>query len=268
MKEILVIDIGNSNIVIGLMHDGEVDGVVRLDTLAEECEADLVVRLQGALEELGVGERLLQGCVMASVVPALTPMVRHGIRQLTGQKVLTLGDEGVVIDMPLLVDEPGKLGQDRLADAIGGKARYGCPLIIVDMGTATTVNVVDEEGCFAGGMIIPGLKTSFDALTSKAAQLQSVPLTVPPHIVGRNTTECLQSGLLYGFAAMVDGLIARIRPTLKANPTVIITGGLASLVAPLCNEKLIYDEHLLLKGLYCLKQGLSPLTPPSLRERR
>ena len=250
MEQILVIDIGNSNIVIGMMSEGRVVRAERIDTIHEEPKAENLSRLRTVLEALDADRQGFTGGIVASVVPALTAVVCDNVAQLTGIEMLRMGDANVVVDMPLLVDEPTRLGHDRLADAVGGKMKYGYPLMVVDMGTATTVNVVDGEGRFAGGMIIPGMKTALDALWSRAAQLEPVPLQVPDQLIGRNTTACMQSGLLYGYAAMVDGLIVRIGEEMNTRPIVILTGGLASLVVPLCREQVIYDEHLLLSGLY------------------
>ena len=250
MEQILVIDIGNSNIVIGMMGEGGVVRAERIDTIHEEPKAENLSRLRTVLEALDADRQGFTGGIVASVVPALTAVVCDNVAQLTGIEMLRMGDANVVVDMPLLVDEPTRLGHDRLADAVGGKMKYGYPLMVVDMGTATTVNVVDGEGRFAGGMIIPGMKTALDALWSRAAQLEPVPLQVPDQLIGRNTTACMQSGLLYGYAAMVDGLIVRIGEEMNTRPIVILTGGLASLVVPLCREQVIYDEHLLLSGLY------------------
>lgn len=250
MEQILVIDIGNSNIVIGMMGEGGVVRAERIDTIHEEPKAENLSRLRTVLEALDADRQGFTGGIVASVVPALTAVVCDNVAQLTGIEMLRMGDAKVVVDMPLLVDEPARLGHDRLADAVGGKMKYGYPLMVVDMGTATTVNVVDGEGQFAGGMIIPGMKTSFDALCSRAAQLRAVPLQAPDKLIGRNTTTSMQSGLLYGYAAMVDGLIARVSEEMNVRPMVILTGGLASLVEPLCREQVVYDEHLLLSGLY------------------
>ncbi|MBM6992214.1 MAG: type III pantothenate kinase [Prevotella sp.] len=250
MRYVLVIDVGNSNIVIGAMSGGRVMDAMRMDTHPEASLKEIKASLGNILDAFRAAYGECEGGIVASVVPQLTPKICTSVRQLTGVELLKMGDATVNIGLQLHVEHPERLGHDRIADAVGAKAKYAYPLMIVDMGTATTINVVDEEGRFAGGMIIPGMKTSFDALCHHAAQLREVPLKAPEHLIGRNTTECMQSGMVYGYASMIDGLIDRVSLELKAIPRVILTGGLASLIVSHCKHQVIADEYLLLHGLF------------------
>lgn len=250
MDNILLIDVGNSNIVIGTMADGQLRHAARLVTdRGEGCHA-LARRLADVWAAWPEGLRQPLGGMMASVVPQLTEVVRRAVEQVMGIRPKAMGDGDVRLAMPVGVERPDRVGHDRLADAIGARARYDGPLVVVDMGTATTVNVVDAGGRFVGGMIIPGMRTAFDALCGKASQLSQVPLVHPGVLIGRNTAECMQSGLLHGYAAMVDGLVERIAAELGERPQLVLTGGLAPLIADLCHHPLAHHEHLLLEGLY------------------
>jgi type III pantothenate kinase len=155
-------------------------------------------------------------------------------------------------NLNILVQNPEQLGSDRVVDAIAAIHYYSKPVIIFDMGTATTVSVVDDSNNFRGGLIMLGVKSALDALSSKAAQLPAINLEECGNIIGKNTIECMQSGSIYGHAAMIDGIIHKLKKQVGKHPTVIATGGLARLVIPHCDEKIIYDEYLLLKGLYLL----------------
>ena len=148
------------------------------------------------------------------------------------------------------VESPTQLGNDRLADAIGAALCHGAPAIVIDMGTATTVGVIDEHGCFIGGMIIPGVKTSLNALCKRASQLPAINIEKPHHLIGRNTLECMQSGIVYGTAAMIDGIIDRIKPTLNGAVHIIATGGMAKQIIPYCKNQITNDEYLQFKGLF------------------
>jgi type III pantothenate kinase len=147
------------------------------------------------------------------------------------------------------IESPSQLGKDRLADAIGALCYYGAPAIVIDMGTATTIGVIDEKGDFIGGMIMPGVKTSLKALSTKASQLPTINIEKPRHFIGRNTLECMQSGIIYGTASMIDGMIDRIIPTLGKDVKIIATGGNAHYVISYCKHNIIVDKYLQFKGI-------------------
>jgi type III pantothenate kinase len=163
-------------------------------------------------------------------------------------EVLVVGP-GVKTGLRILLDNPAQLGSDRVADAVGAIDLYPTPLILIDMGTATTVSVIDREKNFLGGLIIPGLRVSLESLASRTSQLPTISLTPAKKVIGTNTVDCMKSGILYGTASSMDGIIRRIRDDTGEEHTVTATGGLAKTVVPLCHEKIILDDDLLLKGL-------------------
>ena len=147
------------------------------------------------------------------------------------------------------IESPSQLGKDRLADAVGAVSCYGAPAIVIDFGTATTVGIINEDKTYLGGMIIPGVKTSLNALSQRASQLPSITIEKPRHFIGRNTLECMQSGILYGTAAMIDGLIDKLLPNLK-NAHLIATGGMAKTIVPHSQHQITCDPYLLFKGIF------------------
>ena len=148
-----------------------------------------------------------------------------------------------------MMDNPGQLGADQVADAVAGIAGYPVPLILIDMGTATTASVVNSKKQYVGGMILPGVGVSLDALTARASQLSGISIDAPRHVIGKNTIECMKSGVLYSSAAAIDGIIDRLQDELEGEATVIATGGLAKKIVPHCKREIILDDDLLLKGL-------------------
>jgi type III pantothenate kinase len=172
-------------------------------------------------------------------------------QRLTGKQFLMVGS-GLKTGLNIRIDAPAKLGSDLVVDAVAAAAKYPLPIAIFDMGTATTLSVLDKSGCYIGGMIIPGMRVSVDALSARAAQLPYINLDTPPEMIGKNTVDCMQSGMIYGQAAMLDGLVDRIEEELGETVTPVITGGLSRIVVPHCKRNLIYDEYLLLEGLRIL----------------
>ena len=156
---------------------------------------------------------------------------------------------GIKTGLNILMDQPSSLGADLVADAVAGIAEYPVPLIVIDMGTATTVSVIDEKKNYIGGMILPGMRVALDALTSRASQLSGISLDVPKKVIGKNTVDCMKSGVLYSNAGAIDGIIDRMEEELGQKTTVVATGGLAKKIIPLCKRNIILDEDLLLKGL-------------------
>ena len=159
---------------------------------------------------------------------------------------------GVKTGLNIKIDNPAQLGADLVANAVAGIHNYPVPLIIIDMGTATTLSVVDEKKQYIGGMILPGPRISLDALTARASQLSGISLEAPKHIVGKNTIECMKSGIVYSNAAAMDGMIERIEEEIGCKATVVATGGLAKSIIPHCKREVILDEELMLKGLYII----------------
>lgn len=181
-------------------------------------------------------------------MPQVTNIARLAAEKILKKEVMVLGP-GVKTGLNIMMDNPGQLGADLVADAVAGLAEYPVPFIVIDMGTATTVSVVNEKKQYIGGMILPGVRISLDALTSRASQLSGISLEAPKRIIGKNTIDCMKSGLLYSNAAALDGIVERIEEELGQKTTVIATGGLAKKVIPHCKREIILDEDLLLKGL-------------------
>ncbi|MDO5335913.1 MAG: type III pantothenate kinase [Eubacteriales bacterium] len=245
---ILAIDIGNTNIVIGGVEKNKTFFIERVSTVHTKTELEYAIDIKNILDINEISPEMIEGGIVCSVVPQITNSLRIAAEKILKKEILVVGP-GLKTGLNILIDFPGQLGSDLVADSVAGVAEYPCPQIIFDMGTATTVCVIDSKKNYIGGMIYPGLRVSLDALTARAAQLQGVGLDFPKRIVGKNTIDCMKSGILYSNASAIDGIIQRIQEELGEKATVIATGGLAKKVVPLCKEKIILDEDLLLKGM-------------------
>lgn len=250
---ILAIDIGNTNIVIGCIKNGKILFVERLSTDTTETVLEYAISFKNVLELYHLDVKDLHGSIISSVVPPVTNIVREAAEKITGKQVMIIGP-GVKTGLNILMDNPGQLGSDLVANAVAAIAEYAPPLIIFDLGTATTISVVDKKHNYIGGMIMPGIRVSSDSLTSRTAQLPKISLEAPKKVIGTNTIECMKSGIIYGNAACMDGMIQRIEAELGEKATVIATGGLAGSIIPHCREKIILDNALLLKGLNLIYQ--------------
>ena len=245
---ILAVDIGNSNIVIGCFDSSEIMFVERLSTNHRSTAMEYTVMIKTILELHGLNGERIDGGIVSSVVPPLTETLRSAMERLGCGDVLTVGP-GVKTGLNILLDDPAQLGSDRVADAVGAINQYEAPLILIDMGTATTVSVIDGNKNFLGGMIIPGLRVSLESLAGRTSQLPNISLTPAARVIGRNTVDCMKSGIINGTASTLDGVIERIEAELGERCNVIATGGLANVVVPFCKREIIEDELLLLKGL-------------------
>lgn len=248
---LLAVDVGNTNIVIGCIREEEILFNERVSTNHKATDLEYLIQFKTILEIHGIDFADIEAAVMSSVVPDVTGVLKRTIKKLLGLDTLVVGP-GVKTGLRIMIDNPAQLGADLVVDAAAGVSFYEPPLIIIDMGTATTFSVIDKDSSYLGGMIIPGMRTSLDALAAGAAQLSKVKLQRPAHVTGRNTEECMQSGIMYYTAAGIDGCIERIEAELGYRCTVIATGGLAGLIAPLCKRRIIYDNDLLLKGLMAI----------------
>ncbi len=245
---ILAVDIGNSNIVLGCFEGDRIKFSERLSTDRSATELEYLVLIRTILELNGTDAPDIQGGIISSVVPSVTQTVKDAIIRLTGKQVMTVGP-GMKTGLRIMLDDPAQLGSDCVAGAVAAVNEYPCPLIIIDMGTATTVSVIDGGKNFLGGMIIPGLKVSLDSLISGTSQLPRISLDPPKKLIGSNTIDCMKSGIIYGTVSTVDGMIERIEEDLGAHCTTVSTGGLASRIIPYCKHDIIIDDQLLLKGL-------------------
>ena len=245
---ILAIDIGNTNIVVGCIDDEKTYFIERLSTVRTKTELEYAVDLKTVLDIYHIKKTDIEGCIISSVVPQITDIARLAAEKILKKEVMVLGP-GVKTGLNIMMDNPGQLGADMVADAVAGLASYPVPFIVIDMGTATTVSVVNDKKQYIGGMILPGVGVSLDALTSRASQLSGISIDAPKHIIGKNTIECMKSGVLYRNAAALDGIVERIEEELGQRTTVIATGGLAKKIVSHCKREIILDEDLLLKGL-------------------
>ncbi len=245
---ILVLDIGNTNIVVGCLDEKQTYFVSRLATDRNKTEDEYAIQLKNILELYDVTPTELAGSIISSVVPPITSAIKSATTKLIKKTPLIVGP-GIKTGLNIKIDNPAQLGSDLVVDAVAALAEYKTPLIIIDMGTATTISVLNEQGHYLGGTIIPGVKISQEALTSRTSQLPSIALDAPPKVVGTNTIDCMKSGLVYGNASMIDGMIERINEELGAQATVVATGGLSKSIIPHCKQTIIYDDYLLLKGL-------------------
>ena len=245
---IFAIDIGNTNIVAGCIDKEKTYFIERLSTVRTKTELEYAVDIKTLLDIYHIKKNDIEGCIISSVVPQITNAVKLAAEKILKKEVMVLGP-GVKTGLNIMMDNPGSLGADLVANAVAGIAEYPLPLAIIDMGTASTVSVVDEKKHYVGGMIFPGINISLDALTARASQLSGISIDVPRRIIGKNTIECMKSGVIYSNAAALDGIVERIGEELGKEPFVVATGGLAKKIVPYCKKKIVLDEDLLLKGL-------------------
>ena len=245
---ILAIDVGNTNIVVGCIDDRKTYFIERLSTNRTKTELEYAVDLKNVLDIYHIKKTEIEGCIISSVVPQITNIVKLAAEKILKKNAIVLGP-GVKTGLNIMMDNPGQLGADQVADAVAGISGYPVPLILIDMGTATTASVVNSKKQYVGGMILPGVGVSLDALTARASQLSGISIDAPRHVIGKNTIECMKSGVLYSNAAALDGIIDRIEEELGEKATVVATGGLAKKIVPHCKREIILDEELHLRGL-------------------
>jgi len=246
---LLAVDVGNSTTVVGVFEGDQLTHHWRLSTVKRRTPDELAMVIAGVLELDGVAfGRGVAGLVVGSVVPLATAALREmGARYLDVDA--TVVEPGVRTGIALRHENPRDLGADRIANAVAAQALYGGPAIVVDFGTATSFDVVDRDGAFIGGAIAPGVSTSSEALVARAARLPTVEPVAPPSAIGRTTVTALQSGIVYGAAGQVDGIIDRICQELGPGVTAVATGGLAPSVLAACRNLDHHDPWLTLKGL-------------------
>ena len=251
MTTVLAVDVGNTNVVLGVYDNAKLLRTWRLATVHDRTEDELAVSIDALLaqEDLALGE--LAALIVGSVVPPLTQaFTRLGLRYLE-RPAFVIGP-GIKTGVRLRVDNPSEVGADRIANTLAAHSRYGGPLVIVDFGTTTNFDVVSADGDFLGGAFAPGLEISAESLFGRASRLFRVALTPPATAIGKNTADCLRSGIVFGYVGLVEGLLARIVAELPAPARVIATGGHASTIAPLAKGIESVDEDLTLEGLRLL----------------
>ena len=245
---LLAIDIGNTNIVIGCIKDDEILFKARIATDRLRTSDQYGVEIKNMIEAFGVKVSQIDDCIISSVVPPVFNSVRTGVIKVIGKQPMVVGP-GLKTGLDIHMDVPSQVGSDRIVIAVAALAEYKAPLILMDMGTATTIEVVEPDNRYVGGIIFPGVRVSLEALTSRAAQLPGISLDKPQQVIGKNTIDCMRSGMMYGTAAMIDGIIERIEEELGHKTTIVATGGLARFITPLCKREIILERDLLLKGL-------------------
>lgn len=245
---LLTVDIGNTNITLGAYDNNMLSFTARLATEQKKTDDQYAVELKNLFSLYGIDSEEIEDAIISSVVPSVGKSISRAVSKLCHIVPLILGP-GVKTGLNIKIDNPAQLGADLVAGAVGALENYTMPCVIIDMGTASTVSVLDKNGAFLGGVIAAGVRLTLKALAENTAQLPSINIEAPECVIGRNTVESMQSGLVYGAAAMIDGLLERIEAELGEAPTVVATGGLSKEIITHCKRNIIYNENLLLEGL-------------------
>lgn len=245
---ILVVDIGNTNIVTGCAEEGKILFCERISTNHTATTLEYMTIFRTAFELYNIDSEKIDGAVISSVVPSVTNVIKDAVRKFCAVEPMVVGP-GIKTGISIVIDNPAQLGSDLITGAVASVSQYSVPQIVIDMGTATTISVINKDKQYIGGAIMPGLAVSHDALINRTSQLPKIAFEKPKKIIGSNTIDCIKSGLLYGNAGAIDGIIDRFCEELGEKCTVIATGGLAKTIVPLCKSDIIVDEDLLLKGL-------------------
>ena len=248
---ILAIDIGNSNIVIGGVEGNDIVFEARIRTETTKTSDQYCVDLKILMDVYGIDVEKVEGAIIASVVPQVLNSLQTAVKKLTGKTALVVGP-GLKTGLNILLENPSQTGADLVVGCVAALREHKPPMIVVDMGTATTMVVLDKNGALIGGCICPGVKISLDALTDRTALLPGLQLDQPKKAIGRNTIDCMRSGIMMGTASMLDGMVERMEQELGCKTTVVATGGIAKFVIPMCHTPMIYDKDLIIKGLATL----------------
>ena len=248
---ILTVDIGNSNIVLGGVEGENIAFEARLRTDATKTSDEYCIDLKMILEVYKIQAEDVEGAIIASVVPQVLNSMQTAVKKLTGKTALVVGP-GLRTGLNIRIENPAQTGADLVVGSVAALREHKPPMIIIDMGTATTMVVLDETGALIGGSIAPGVKISMEALTGRTALLPGLQLEQPKKAIGRNTIDCMRSGIMMGNACMIDGMVERMEAELGYKTTVIATGGIARFIVPMCKTKIVYDKDLIVKGLAVL----------------
>lgn len=248
---ILAIDIGNSNIVIGVLEDDKIINEVRIPTDKVKTSDQYCFDIKNMLSLLNRSISDVEDVIISSVVPPVLNSVKTAVMKLIGKKPMVVGP-GMKTGLNVLLDNPSQIGSDLVVDSVASMYEYPLPVIIIDMGTATTFSVVDENRNYLGGSICLGVRVSSAALTANTSLLPGIDLDRPPKAIGKNTIDCMRSGIMMGAACMIDGMIDRMEEELGKKATIVATGGISRHILPMCRHEIIYDRNLLLKGLSIL----------------
>ena len=251
---LLAIDIGNSNIVLGCIEGHTIVHEARLATDLIKTSDQYCMDLKNLLSLYDIDRTMIEGVIISSVVPPVLNSFKTAVMKLTGIKPMVVGP-GIKTGLNILMDNPAQIGSDLVVASVAALREYPAPIIIIDMGTATTMCVIDANRAYIGGCICPGVRISSEALTARTAQLPGISLEAPKRAIGKNTIDSMQSGIMLGAACMLDGMIDRMEQELGQPATVLATGGIARFVIPMCRRTIIFDRNLLLKGLTILYEN-------------
>ena len=250
---ILAIDVGNKDIVLGTIEEGNIGSIVSIHTEVNDTAAEYGIKIRQLMDYYGIDLQKTEGAIICSVVPQVTAALRSAIRHLTGTECLVVGP-GMKTGMNVRIDDPATLAGDLVVGSVAAIAYYGVPAIVLNMGTATTMTVVDRKGIYCGGSIIPGIELGLQALSAGTSLLPDIAIAAPRKVIGTNTVDAMRSGVVYAAASMIDGMIDRMEEELGYQCRVIATGKLAETVTRFCRKEIISDSNLLLKGLWILYQ--------------
>lgn len=250
---ILTIDVGNTNVVLGCVEDGVVKSISRMATNQNDLTNDYALKMRQSFDFDGIDYKNFEGAILSSVVPQVNRAIKSAVKKLTGLDCMVVG-AGLKTGVNVRIDDPGTVAGDLITGAVGAVALYEPPLIVVDMGTATTMVAVDKDGAYIGGAIAPGVGLSYSALSAGTSLLPNISIEAPKKCIGTNTVDCMKSGAVFGAAAMLDGMIARMEEELGESVTVVATGGISGCIVPYCKREIKHEPDLLLKGLAILYQ--------------
>jgi len=252
---LLAIDVGNSNTSIGLFDDNKnLQFLASLDTDSRKTADQISIDLMNLFALYGYDYKAVTGAILCSVVPPLNFMMQKALTRLLGKPPMVVGP-GVKTGLNIRLSNQTQVGADIVADAVSALEKFPAPIITIDMGTATTIGVITEGRNYEGGLLLPGVNVSLEALSRRAAQLPDISLQHPKALIGKNTEDCMRSGIVYGTAGMLDGIIDRIREEFAGKEvTVVATGGNAPVIVRYCRNKIIYDKYLLMEGLWTIYQ--------------
>ena len=248
---LLALDVGNTNIVIGFLDESGIRNIARLETDRDKTAHEYAISLRQVIEFSGIAPENIDGAILSSVVPPINGALIAAVRMITGIRPLVVGP-GMKTGLNIALDNPATMGSDLVVGAAAALAIHDPPLIIIDMGTATKITAVDEQSTVQGVSIMPGVFISLDALVNGTSLLKGIATNAPVRAIGKNTVESMQSGVVFGAASMLDGMVERFEAELGPAKTLVATGGAAGIVVPHCRHSVQYVPTLILDGLYAV----------------
>ncbi len=248
---ILAVDIGNTNIVLGGFEGDTIKFVARIATNPGKTEDEYATKISSILALREINPEEIKGAIVASVVPPLNTIIKKAIKMVYGVDPIMVSP-GIKTGINIKCDEPATVGADLICACVAAHFIYGSPSLVIDMGTATKIMLIDKSGAFCGAAIASGVNIGLAALARGTAQLPQISLEAPKSALGKNTADCMRSGVVFGNAAMIDGMINRFNAEMGEDLPVIATGGISGAIVKYCNHDIILDEDLVLKGLNIL----------------